>query len=103
MKNPFTAYRSARFGGGGTKSQVPCRIRAVNSWDMAVHQCGSERACLTQVGSMGSARGCLVVVFNCLGLKMLFRDRVVMGWVREMGGLTGRLRADGVGDVEVDG
>ena len=49
---------------------------------------------------MGSARGCLVVRFSCLGLKMLLRDRVVMGWVRVIGGFSRRGMGDGVGDVE---
>jgi hypothetical protein len=35
---------------------------------------------------MVSGRGCLVTVCNCLGLKILFIDRVVIGWVREVGG-----------------
>jgi len=53
---------------------------------MTLRQFGMDKAWVTHVGSRLWGKGCLVIEFICLGLKMLFMDLVVMECVRLDGG-----------------
>jgi len=81
----------------GTRTQVPFFNRALISSLIATRHRGSLRAWEEQVSSIGSGRGCLVMVWwNCLGLKILCCDLVTIGcvrigcWERDCGGVGGK-------------